>query len=206
VQAEGENQNREKLNFNQQGWSSDNRHIRWSRVCLGRCSVDIWIKIGQRDENLYALRKVLDLPTHIRWNPRTKLACIRKMQLTRACPFYGTGQGNHRYSTDNNIPRGNHVLFRLEIFYPRWNLSRTRRSRLHWSKPLQKIWIDLHCWNEMASLELVAHIIGFRSEVCWAGFRHLRVLEVKIDMLFGMKDAPEEPQRIIFIECLQMGS
>jgi len=58
----------------------------------------------------------------------------------------------------------------------------------------------------MASLELVVHIIGFGSEVCWAGFRHLRVLEVKIDMLFGMKDAPKEPQRIIFIECLQMDS
>jgi len=58
----------------------------------------------------------------------------------------------------------------------------------------------------MASLELVVRSIGFGSEVFWAGFRHLRVLGVKIDMFFGMKDAPEEPQRIIFIQCLQMGS
>ena len=44
----------------------------------------------------------------------------------------------------------------------------------------------------MASLELVVHIIGFGSEVCWAGFRHLRVLEVKIDM-FTLFTSPNPP-------------
>jgi len=53
-------------------------------------------------------------------------------------------------------------------------------------------------------VELMVHIIGFANDIYWAVFRHLRVLEVNIDTFFGMKDAPEGPQRAIFIEDLQM--
>jgi len=49
--------------------------------------------------------------------------------------------------------------------------------------------VDLHCCSEMASTDLIGYIIGFANDTNWAGFRHLRVLEVKTDMFLGMKEA-----------------
>ena len=65
---------------------------------------------------------------------------------------------------------------------------------------LEKIRFDLHCCGEMAGAELLGHMIDFANDTNWAGFRHLRVLEVKIDMFLGMKDATES----YFIIDLQM--
>jgi len=67
-------------------------------------------------------------------------------------------------------------------------------------RALPKIRVDLHCCSEMASTDLIGYIIGFANDTNWAGFRHLRVLEVKIDMFLGMKDATES----YFIIDLQM--
>jgi len=37
-------------------------------------------------------------------------------------------------STDNGKSQNTRILFRLELFYPRWNLSRTPSTHLLWSE------------------------------------------------------------------------
>jgi len=91
-----------------------------------------------------------------------------------------------RYSTLNGIP--------AELEYPAFPGQ----------SALQKNRVDLHFCSEMAGAELVEHMIGFSNDTNWAGFTHLRVLEVKNDMFLGMKNAPEEAKSAIFIKDLEM--